>query len=402
MRITTLGAAIAVLLAVKVASAFAAVTSFEGAQLIIGDGGVIASGTIVIDGDKIVAVGESALITVPKGAQRIFVNGKTIMPTLVDVHVHLGRTPDAVADDLRKRALYGVGAALSMGSDPYELLSLRGRIEPGMARYFSAGRGITTPEVGRSTIPHWITSPEQARATVRELSAQKVDIIKIWVDDRNGQYKKLSPDQYGAIIDEANKVGLRVAAHIVKLEDAKGLLRANLHAFAHSIRDVGADDEVMALFRARPQIILIPTLPPRGARTDLSFLKATMPADAYAKVESENVHKPDLQKVHAIQSRNLKTMNDAGVKIALGTDGNTPWGPHVAMEDMVLAGMSPMQVIVAATSRGADFVRMADAGSLTVGKSADFMLLDANPLENITNSRKIHTVYLRGAAVRRP
>jgi imidazolonepropionase-like amidohydrolase len=380
----------------------AEVIAFEGGRIIVGDGTVFEDGSIVIDGDKIIAVGDIAHVSVPGAATRVGITGKTIMPTLVDAHVHLGRTPDAIADDLKKRAIYGVGAAQSLGSDPYELLALRARVMPGMARYFSAGRGITAPEEGRSTIPHWITTAEQGRAAVRELAAQKVDIIKIWVDDRAGQYKKLTPDQYGAIIDEANKVGLRVAAHIVKLEDAKGLLRANLHAFAHSIRDVDADAEVIALFKQHPNIVLIPTLPARGARTDLSFLKGTMPADAFAKIEAENVDKPDLQKVHAIQSRNLKKMNDAGVKIVLGTDGNTPWGPHLAMEDMVLAGMTPMQVIVAATSRGADFIRMSDAGVLAPGKSADFILLDANPLENIANTRRINTVYLRGAEVPRP
>jgi imidazolonepropionase-like amidohydrolase len=382
--------------------ALAVVTAFEGGRIIVGDGTVIEDGTLVMDDDKIIAVGDIAYVSVPGAAMRVGITGKTIMPTLIDAHVHLGRTPEAIAGDLRRRAIYGVGATQSMGSDPYELLPLRSRVMPGMARYFSAGRGITAPEEGRSTIPHWITTADQGRAAVRELAAQKVDIIKIWVDDRNGQYKKLTPEQYGAIIDEANKVGLRVSAHIVKLEDAKGLLRANLHSFAHSIRDVDADAEVIALFKQHPNIVLIPTLPARGARTDLSFLRGTMSAEAFAKVEAENVDKPELQKIHAIQSRNLKKMNDAGVKIVLGTDGNTPWGPHLAMEDMVLAGMTPMQVIVAATSRGAEFIRMNDAGVLAPGKSADFILLDANPLENIVNSRRINTVYLRGAEVPRP
>jgi imidazolonepropionase-like amidohydrolase len=104
---------------------------------------------------------------------------------------------------------------------------------------------------------------------------------------------------------------------------------------------------------------------------------------------------------HGIQARNLAKLNAAGVRIVMGTDGNRPWGPHEEMEDMVLAGMTPMQVIIAATRNGAEFLGLADAGTLAAGKSADVIVLDANPLDDITNTRRISSVILRGVTVDR-
>ena len=87
--------------------------------------------------------------------------------------------------------------------------------------------------------------------------------------------------------------------------------------------------------------------------------------------------------------------------IALGTDGNTAWAPHVEMADMVAAGMTPMEVIVAATKNGAEVLRMNDSGIIATGKSADLLVLDGNPAEDITNTRKIRAVYLKGVKVER-
>jgi imidazolonepropionase-like amidohydrolase len=272
---------------------------------------------------------------------------------------------------------------------------------PGAARYRSAGRGITMPEPGRMTVLYWVTSAGEGRKAVDELSAHKVDIVKIWVDDRDGKYKKLTPEIYGAIIAEAHKRGLRVTAHIYTLEDAKGLLRAGLDAFAHGVRDRDIDDELVAMFKQRPNLVLTPNLPDRGVKVDLSWLRAGLPADEFKKLEAANTDRPKAQALYGIQARNLAKLNAAGVRITLGTDGNRPWGPHEEMADMVVAGMTPMQVIVAATRNSADFLRLTDTGTLQAGKSADFIVLDANPLDDITNTRRISSVILRGAAVDR-
>jgi len=377
------------------------VTVFEGARLIVGDGRVIEKGTLVVNGAKIAEAGAAGDVRVPAGATRVNLAGKTVMPMIIDTHVHLSRTREALIRDLKLRAYYGVSAALSMGTDPYELLDIRSEAIPGAARFLSAGRGITMPEPGRTTAPQWITTEAEGRKAVEELAAHKVDMVKIWVDTRDGKYKKLTPELYGAIINEAHKRGLRVTAHIFDLEDAKGLIRAGIDAFAHGVRDKDIDDELLAMFKQRPNLVLTPNLPDRGVKVDLSWLRDGLPADELAKLEAGNFDRPTAQTFFGIQARNLAKLNAAGVRITLGTDGNRAWSPHDEMADMVSAGMTPMQVIVAATRNSAEFLRIADAGTLQAGKSADFIVLDANPLDDIANTRRISAVVLRGAAVDR-
>jgi imidazolonepropionase-like amidohydrolase len=328
-------------------------------------------------------------------------SGKTVMPAIIDTHVHISSKREDIQRDLKLRGYYGVSTAMSLGTDNYDVLEMRGPSAPGAARLLSAGRGITAPEPGRTTVPHWVTNEAEGRRVVEELAARRVDIVKIWVDSRDGKYKKLTPEIYGAIIDEAHKRGLRVIAHLFDQDDAKGLLRAGVDALAHGIRDKDIDEEMVALFRTRPGLVLGPNLPDRGVKTDLGWLRAGLPTEEYTKLEAANVDRPAAQAAYGIQSRNLAKLNAAGVRITLGTDGNRAWGPHEEMQDMVIAGLTPMQAIVAATRNGADFLRLPDAGTLQAGKSADFLVLDANPLDDITNTRRIATVVLRGAMVDR-
>ena len=380
------------------------VTLFEGARLIAGDGSApIENSAFLVQNNRITQVGRKGQLKAPAGAASIDLTGKTVMPAIVDAHTHMPNERPALVDLLQRKAYFGVAAVISMGQDAGDLASqVREEIIPGAARLRTAGRGITSPEPGRTEIPYWITTEAEARKAVQELAAKKVDIIKIWVDDRDGKYKKLTPALYGAVIDEAHKHNVRVTAHIVTLEDAKGLLRAGLDGFAHSVRDKDIDDEFVAMMKPRKNAFVIPNLPDRGVKTDLGWLSDTLPAEELKKLQDgAATDRPELQKAFGIQARNLARLNKEGVLIALGTDGGVPWSHHIEMADMVAAGMTPAQVIVAATRNAAQVLRLTDLGTIAAGKSADFIVLDANPLDDITNTRRISAVYLRGSAVDR-
>ena len=386
------------------APAAPAVTVFEGARVIVGDGAApIEDAVFVVDGNRFVQVGRRGQVKVPAGAARVNLTGKTVMPAIVDTHTHMPTTREALIDQLERKAFYGVSTVASLGQDTGDVaFQVRDEIVPGRALLRTAGRGITMPEPGRTEAPYWVSTEAEARKAVQELAARKVDFVKIWVDDRDGKYKKLGPNLYGPIIDEAHKNKLRVTAHIFTLEDAKGLLRAGLDAFAHSVRDRDIDAEGLALFKQHANLVVAPNLPDRGVATDMSWLGDSIPADELKKLQAGATDRPDAQQAFGIQARNLAKIHAAGVKIVLGTDGGIPWSHHVEMADMVAAGMTPSAVIVAATKNSAEFLRLDDAGTVAAGKRADFLVLDANPLDDITNTRRIAGVYLRGAAVDRP
>lgn len=375
---------------------------FEGARLITGSGEApIENAVFVVEGGEFTQVGSTEDVQIPVGATRVDLSGKTVMPAIVNAHVHLPAEREERAELLRHMAYYGAGTVVSLGLDEGEVpIEMRGvSVEDG-ARSLTAGRGITTPEPGRSEVPYWVTREDEARAAVRELAQQEVDIVKIWVDDRGGQYTRLPPELYGAIIDEAHTHGLKVTAHIFRLEDAKGLLRAGVDAFAHSIRDQVVDDELVELWLERPEVVLVPNLPGPGVPVDVSWI-TTVPADELAEMQADQRERPPAQEAFAIQAQNLARLDEAGITIAFGTDGSTPWAVHHEMEDMVRSGMSPADAIVAATSTSAELMDLGDVGTVAPGMSADFVVLDANPLDDITNTRMIDAVYLRGAAIDR-
>ncbi len=379
------------------------VTAFEGARVIIGDGSApIEDAVFVVESGILTAVGPRTAVNIPRGATRVDLAGKTVMPAIVNAHVHLALEREERTEQLQHMAYYGAGTVLSLGHDTGDVpFQMQDEMVPEGARSLTAGRGITSPEPGRSEVPFWVTSEEEARAAVRELAAQEVGLIKIWVDDRNGRYEKLSPVLYGAVIDEAHRHGVRVTAHVFTLEDAKVLLRAGIDAFAHGVRDRDVDDELVALWQERPNVVLVPNLPNPGVAMDLGWLSGTVSPDELEALQETAIDRPEVQERFGIQARNLARLHDAGVKIAFGTDGSVPWAVHLELEDMVRSGMTPAEVIAAATGNSAELLQMTGVGTLVVGKSADFVVLDANPLDDITNTRGIDAVYLRGTAVNR-
>jgi imidazolonepropionase-like amidohydrolase len=376
--------------------------AYEGGRIIVGNGDVIENGTLVVEQGSLTIVGDASTVEVPAGATRVDLTGRTVMPAIVDTHVHLREARDDLVEDLQRKAYYGTGVVLSLGRGASDTaFAMQDETLPNAARYRTVGRGISAPEPGRTEIPYWVTTEEEARTAVQELATQKVDMVKIWVDTRGGEFEKLTPELYGAIIDEAHQHELKVIAHVYTLEDAKGLLRAGLDAFAHGIRDMDVDDEVVELFRERPHVVLSPNLPGAGIAVDLSWLNGTIPPDQLEQMQEGAVDRPEAHEAFGIQARNLARLSAEGVTIAFGTDGGAGWSAHGEMEDMVRAGMQPVDVLVAATGNSAALVGLDDVGTLEANKSADFIVLEANPIDDITNTRTIVDVYLRGEAVDR-
>ena len=417
------------------------VTVFEGARVITGDGGApIEEAAIVVAGDRITAVGRRGEVATPKGATLIDVTGKTVMPALIDDHVHMGYrrgtsftadnyTRDNLLDMLDRYAWYGVAAVLETGTARGDLpYRVRAEARTG-ARYLTTGSGFGMPDAGPGgpmrDSAYGVTEEAQARKYVQELAAHKPDMVKIWVDDRNGTVEKLKPNLYRAIIDEAHQHNLRVLAHIVELADAKDLLRAGLDGFAHMVRDHDVDDEFLALVKSRPNVFFLETLwgerraiyAGKPAWVDDPALRGAFSAESLQQLAEQlspdaKANPQAVQRARTMAATNLRNtakLYAAGARIGLGTDtgGVTGGqffglGTHVELELLVTkVGLTPMQALVIGTRNSAENLGLTDLGTIAIGKSADFIVLDANPLDDIANTRRINRVYLRGEEIPR-
>jgi imidazolonepropionase-like amidohydrolase len=402
MKASSLIASICLAAATATAEAQSA-KAFTNFTLIDGSGKEsVRNAVMVVRDGRIVAAGPAASVRIPSDAERIPLNGKFVIPGLINAHGHVN-----APEDLRTYAAYGVTTVFSLGGDPASVFAERdAQAVPTLARarVFVAGP-VLTPRTA-----------EEARTQVREVAARKVDIVKIRVDDNLGTTQKMSPDVYRAVIDEAHHQRLRVAAHLFYLSDAKSLLDAGVDLVAHSVRDADVDDALIAAMKTKG-VCLVPTL----MREVSTFVYETTPVwfddslflahanrewitalrDPARQATTRNSASAQRYKAALeVASRNLKRLADAGVPVAMGTDTG-PTGRFqgyfelMELELMAKAGMTPRQVLTSATRDAARCMRVdRDLGTLEPGKWADFIALDADPLTNISNVRRISSVWI--------
>ena len=417
----------------------AEVKVFKGFTLIDGSGAAPApASAMIVDNGRISWIGPAARLKTPAGAGTIDLAGKFVMPGVINLHGHLGNVVDLTQDrkfytrenvekDLKTYASYGVTTVLSMGTDQDLIFRIRdeqratGR--PSMTRVYTAGQGFAFKGGygGLPGVTFSLADTSEVDKDVAELARKKVDIVKMWVDDHMGHMKKMPIDIARAIIDSGHKHGLPVAAHIFYLDDAKKLAAAGVNGFAHSVRDKPVDQELIDIMKKNGTWLAAATLT-REASTfvyaktpkfvsDPFFTRSVSPKVVAtlksAEYQKEVAADPDFARLPGIletAKRNLKRLSDAGVKYGFGTDAGPPgrfpgFFEQWEMELMVEAGLTPSQVIQAATRSAAEFLRAKDLGTLQPGKWADMIVLNADPLKNIRNTRTIQSVYIAGNPV---
>jgi imidazolonepropionase-like amidohydrolase len=418
------------------------VTFFSGARLIPGDGSApIEEATFIVENGKFTAIGGRNEVKPPKGAGRVELNGQTVMPVLFNLHGHVGLNNgssfgpenykrESVTADLNRYGYYGVAAVAIQGSDAGDLATQirdeQTQNKLAGSRIFTGGRGFTAkggfPTALEKDIPLQVSTEAEARKGVADQAAAKVDFISMWVEDNMGRAPKLRPEVYRAIIDEAHKHNLKAYASVFSLADAKDLVNSGIDGLTTSIRDREVDDELIALMKQK-NVFYTPALTSAEARFVYAdkpnwlgeqTMREVYPAQLSAYLaDTVTVNRfnrnPDLAALRqqfATAKRNLKKLSDGGVKIALGTDSGSPdtYPGYFELRELVLmadAGMSPANIIKAASANSAEALGLKDQGTLVVGKKGDFFVLSSNPLEKIENAKEISVIYMNGAELDR-
>ena len=418
-----------------------------GARLIDGTGEPpLENSALVIQGETLSAIGPGASVKFPDGTAVIDCHGQTIIPGLISNHSHVGLVDGIsvkpenynqqnILRQLKQYEAYGVTGVTALGLNGSLFYQLRDEQHAGKspgADLFGAFRGIGAPlgAPPAAVIPagpdqlYRPETPEEARTAVREIVAGHPDLVKIWVDDLLGTSPKMKPEIYQAVIDEAHRADCRVAAHIYYLADAKAVLHAGVDIIAHGVRDQPVDAEFINEMKARSTWYIATInldecsyiLAEQPAWTKEPFfqnalqpaLKAQLSDSAYLEKTLKSPRVPIFKKAVATNQANVKALYDAGVKVAFGTDsGAIPpripgFAEHRELQLMVGSGLAPLQAINCATSRAAALLGLTDRGELKPGKLADFIVLTANPLDDIINTEKIIAVWHRGKKVAGP
>jgi imidazolonepropionase-like amidohydrolase len=410
---------------------------FEGARLIIGDASpTIESGAFVVQDGAITTVGSMGAVAVPPGATHVSLKGRTVMPAMVNAHVHIGYegytswgaknyTPANVLDHLRREAYYGVAATQSVGSSPTDAsitfvrdqhagkfaVASRFFFMPGMAPPGGGPDAILIKATNELHVVYEVSTGPEARTAVQGMAAKGLKHVKIWVDDRRGTYPKMTPEVYNAVIDEAHKHGMLVHAHAIAMADQKAVVRAGADVLVHTVQNEPIDDELMALLREKkPYWTTVIGLGDRSEACNHDpFIDATYPETTLEEIRAKDC--APLPTTAPAREQNLRNnvpkMIANGARLVLGTDAGIDvrhafgWADHHEITRWVQSGVSPAEAIIAATSRPAALIGIPDLGSLAPGKSADFIVLTANPLEDILNTRRIDQVYIHGVALDR-